>query len=115
MAEALRDAQSKANLDAAVKAMKLAETHLTSAVNGEDPSKLKPALAAEQAAYQALLKLRAREFEVSRQRSQQQSGSSGSASQQQLNELELTNDENRYEEQKVGPGSAKPASQRPAA
>ncbi len=100
MVAALRDATSKANLEAAVKAMQLAETSLTAAVNGLDLTSLKPALASEQAAYQALLKLRAREFEVSRQRQQQQQGGGGSASQQQMNELELSNDENRYEEQK---------------
>ncbi len=101
MAQALRDPTSKANLQAAVKAMKEAESHLAGAAEGPSIDKLRPALAAEQAAYQALLKLRAREFEVARQRSrQQQGGGGGSASQQQLNELELSNDENRYEEQK---------------
>ena len=101
IAQALRDSTSKANLQAAIQAMKEAESHLGGAAKGPDITKLRPALAAEQAAYQALLKLRAREFEVARQRSRQQGGGGGgSASQQQMNELELSNDENRYEEQK---------------
>ena len=63
---------------------------------------LHPALAAEQAAYQALLKLRAREFQVIRNNSRQRQGgggSGGSPSQRQLDQLELSNDENRFEEQ----------------
>ena len=74
MGEALRDPTSKANLQAAVKAMKEAQIHLDSASKGPSIAELRPSLAAEQAAYQALLKLRAREFEVSRQRSRQQQG-----------------------------------------
>ena len=49
-----------------------------------------------------MLKLRAREFEVVRSNSRQRSrggASGGSASQRQLEQLELTNEENRYEEQ----------------
>ena len=64
---------------------------------------LHPALVAEQVAYQALLKLRAREFEVvrnnSRQRQRGSRGSGAAALQRQLNQLELTNKEDRFEEQ----------------
>lgn len=61
---------------------------------------------AAQAAYQALLKLRAREFEVTRNnsRQRQQSARAGSQSrspsQQQLRELDLNDEENRYETQR---------------
>jgi len=61
---------------------------------------LPPALSSEQAAYQALLQLREREFQVSRgQRSQSPQGRSQSqqAMQRQLDQMELTQSENRYE------------------
>ena len=72
-------------------------THLTKADRiGRRRRPLAPALSAEQAAYQALLKLRAREHEVTRasqqQQQQQQSGSASgpqSRAQQQLEQLEL--------------------------
>jgi hypothetical protein len=82
--------------------MQDAEKHLTQAAqNGSIPA-LRPALAAEQASYQALLKLRAREFNVirgARQRGRASRG--GSRSQRQLEQLELSPDENRYEEQRT--------------
>jgi hypothetical protein len=70
--------------------------------SGQDASAapLKPALSAEQAAYQALLKLRAREFNVTQANSQQGGGGGGGAngpSQRQLQQLELSAEENRYE------------------
>ncbi|SIO41371.1 hypothetical protein SAMN05444166_4502 [Singulisphaera sp. GP187] len=104
LAEKLRDPKSKANLEQATRFMKDAETQLSEAVKSTSIAAHTPALAAEQAAYQALLKLRAREFEVTRSRSRQRSqqggqASAGSPSQQQLQQLELSNDENRYEEQ----------------
>ncbi|OYV85985.1 MAG: hypothetical protein B7Z73_12550, partial [Planctomycetia bacterium 21-64-5] len=58
---------------------------------------------AEQAAYSALLKLRAREHSVIRSQRQQGGGMAGGSnrSQQQLQQLELKNDENRYETQRT--------------
>lgn len=103
LAERLRDRVSKANLEQAMRFMKDAEKFLAEAANKPSIAPFKPALAAEQGAYQALLKLRAREFEVtrnnSRQRRNNRSGG-GSPSQQQLDQLELSADENRYEQQK---------------
>ncbi|MGV3773597.1 MAG: hypothetical protein ACO1QB_11890 [Verrucomicrobiales bacterium] len=58
---------------------------------------LNTAVEAEQAAYQGLLKLQAREHQVSRSRQQQAGGGGGGASQQQLDQLELKSEENRYE------------------
>lgn len=103
LAEKLRDPKSKASLEQATRFMKDAEKQLAEAVKSSSIAAHTPALAAEQAAYQALLKLRAREFEVTRSRSRQQSqggqASAGGPSQQQLQQLELSNEENRYEEQ----------------
>lgn len=66
------------------------------------PAPLPQALNAEQAAYQALLKLQAREHEVARQKRQQNQRSSASQQQRdkQLQQLELAEEENRYETQK---------------
>lgn len=66
---------------------------------GKSPEALHEAFAAQQAAYQALLRLQEREYAVSRSRNQQ--GRRGSSSRQQqmqrqLDQLELTQSENRY-------------------
>lgn len=104
LAEKLRDATSKANLEQASRFMKDAVKHLAEAARVASVAAHRPALVAEQAAYQALLKLRAREFEVTRnnarQRQQGSRGSAGSPSQRQLQQLELSEEENRYEEQR---------------
>src|SRR5262249_42741614 len=63
LAVRLQDAASKASLEQAMRFMKDAEKYLAGAAHGSSIAPLSPALAAEQAAYQALLKLRAREFE----------------------------------------------------
>lgn len=101
LAEKLRDPASKANLAKAVRSMEEAASRLGRAAGQPATAEVRPALNAEQAAYQALLKLRAREFEVVRNNSRSQQGgeSGGSPSQQQLDQLELSNDENRYEQQ----------------
>ncbi len=99
----LRDEKSKASLELAVKSMTEAEQQLTEAARGTSTTALRPALVAEQAAYQALLKLRAREFEVirgNRQRGQRGGGGGGGASQRQLQQLELNDEQNNYEEQR---------------
>ncbi len=104
LAERLQDSVSKKNLEQAQRFMKEAEKHLTETTEKLSIPTLRPALASEQAAYQALLKLRAREFEVirnnSRQRQQGGRSANGGPSQRQLNQLELSNEENRYEEQR---------------
>ena len=71
----------------------------TSADKTED---LVPALASEQSAYQALLKLAAREHLVMRGRQQQGGGGGGGqqANRQQLDQLELKQEERRYETQR---------------
>jgi hypothetical protein len=116
LAERLQDAGSKASLEQATRLMKDAEKRLTDVVDNSSIPALNPALAAEQAAYQALLKLRAREFQVIRNNSrrQQQGGrsSGGRMAQRQLQQLELTSDENRYEEQRSARAREENLSQR---
>jgi hypothetical protein len=102
-----QDAESLSHLEAVEQFMTEAVRHLKSAAEDGRPSALRLALPQEQGAYQALLKLQAREFEVTRQqqqrnqqnaqRQQQQTG----PSQQQLQQLELNQEENRYETQKL--------------
>ena len=102
LGERLNNPDSKAALEQALTAMKDAGKHLGRGVDGPDTRALQPALTAEQTAYQALLRLRAREFQVTRSRSRQsRSRNSNSRSQRQLNQLELSNDENRFEEQRT--------------
>lgn len=82
----------------AAERMEAAVEHFDSVLEQSDTAPLSSALSAAQAAYQALLKLRAREHRVM-QGQQAGGGSSGGASpaEQQLQELELTNRQNRYQ------------------
>ncbi len=102
LTEQLNDAESQQFAAAAQEHMETVQQEMTTAAEGAiDP--LRPALSAGQAAYQALLKLRARQFDVARtSASQGPSGSTsgpGSASQRQLEQLELSSEDNRYETQ----------------
>jgi len=105
LAEKLDDAQSKQHIAEVIDHMQLAIERLSEAKAGPTLDQLQPAMAPEQAAYQALLKLRARAHEVVQSNQQQQQSSSSSSqanrSQQQLQQLELKNDENRYEQQRT--------------
>jgi hypothetical protein len=113
LAGRLQDAASKASLEQAMRFMRDAEKHLAGAAQGSTIAPLNPALAAEQAAYQALLKLRAREFEVVRNsRGRRGRGSASGPSQRQLDQLELSADENRYEEQRTARSQQGKRSQR---
>jgi len=93
------EARARTALEEAETAMLQALTHLAEAVKQTSTRPLPEALSAEQAAYQALLKLAAREFAVSRGR-MGQGGGGGSRAQRQLDQLELKQAENRYETQR---------------
>ncbi|UCG58475.1 MAG: hypothetical protein JSU70_03000, partial [Phycisphaerales bacterium] len=76
--------------------------HLTEATESASTTELTPALAAEQSAYQELLKLRQREHSIARGRGDSQSGSRASArSERQLEQLELRARRDRYETQRL--------------
>ena len=106
LGENVRDVESQAHLLSLLEAMQQAVTHLDAARDKSTLAELPLALAAEQSAYQGLLKLRAREHEVVRQ---QQSSSASRSSQsqrseqqrQQMQQLDLQNEENRYETQRL--------------
>ncbi len=107
LAEKVSDEQSQAHVEAVIRSMLEAVKQLMAAHEQSSAAPLQPALVAEQSAYQALLKLRAREHEVVRQQQQQQASSSQSQSQsrseqqrQQMQQLDLKKEENRYESQR---------------
>ena len=103
LAQQVQDETAQSHAGKVADHMQDAVTQLTRAIDEQSRDTLREALPPEQAAYQALLKLRAREHEVVRSQSpaQQQSrsgsGSGSSRSQQQLQQLALSNDQNRYE------------------
>jgi hypothetical protein len=82
-------------LEAAIKDMERSRSALEAAK--KSPEKLPAALAAEQAAYQALLKATPREYRMTRSRNGQSGNNSGQPNQQELDQLELTPEKNRYE------------------
>ena len=96
--ERVEDPRTQAALESAVKEMERSVAMLDEAK--QSPEKLAAALAAEQSAYQALLKLAAREYQVSRSRNQQGGGQQGERAERQLDELELKQSDNRYETQR---------------
>ena len=100
LSEKVADPRLKALADAAGDEMRKALDRLSDAVSNKTPEPLPQALSAERAAYQALLKLQAKEYSVSRQRG---GGGGGGGAQQraqrQLDELDLKDDNDRYEKQ----------------
>lgn len=121
LGERVEDEESQAHLDAVKKHMEEAAARLASAKDGPTLEMLPSALAAAQAAYQGLLKLRAREHEVVRanrqqssqqQQSQSARNSQNSRAQEQLQQLELREDENRYESQQTADRQQETAEQR---
>jgi len=92
------DSRSKALLETVEKEMVKAVEHLTDAADDNSPKALPPALSSEQSAYQALLRLAAREIQVAQgQPGQQGQSSRGQRAQRQLDQLDLRQSQNRYE------------------
>lgn len=103
--EALNEAEDPAAMKAlqAVSGhMETALDHLTKASESASTTELTPALAGEQSAYQELLKLRQREHQVAQGRNSRRAANANSERfQQQLQQLQLTQRENRYETQRL--------------
>jgi hypothetical protein len=95
MLEENENPATRAALQTAIKEMERAEKTLQTAQ--KSPADLPSAVAAEQAAYQALLKLVPHEFRVNRSRRGNQGGGAGQPGQRQMEQLEMTSEENRYE------------------
>ena len=105
LASELEDEESLSFIEPARDFMNEAVLKLNRAKDDSDLESLKSALSSEQAAYQGLLKLRAREFEITEQQQQpQQPGQpqqQNNRQQDQLDQLNLKEDENRYENEKT--------------
>jgi len=97
MLDQTQNAADRDALDTAIQNMERAHTALARA--GKSPDTLPAAIAAEQAAYQALLKATPREFRMTRARrgSQGQGGASGQPDQREAEQLDLEQEQNRYE------------------
>jgi hypothetical protein len=96
------DSAASKTLEAAARHMETSLEHLGGAAESEKATELTPALAAEQSAYQELLKLRQLEHQVGQSRSPNASSGARSArSQQQLQQLELAQRDNRYETERL--------------
>ena len=94
LAEKAEDPKSRALIDAVTREMQTAHERLVEAA--QSPAPLPAALSSEQSAYNALLKLAAHEFQITRSKSS--SGKqSASRNQQQLDELEMKDEKKRYE------------------
>ncbi len=101
LGQELQDLQSLGHMADALRWMQSASQLLEKAAETLSPQSLLEALTPEKSAYEALLKLRAREHQVVRSRQRSRSSSSGSGNnsplQEQLDQLELRHDPNRYE------------------
>jgi hypothetical protein len=84
-------------LDEALTAMGQAATRLGEALGGAPAAGLGRARESEQAAYAALLRMRARDHQVARGRGNGQGGSAAEGRDQALDELELKQKDSRYE------------------
>lgn len=99
LASKVSDSESAQTVDQIQKAMSSAIGHLQSDDLAGIDTRLGEALVDEQAAMSGLLRLRAREFQVAKQRRQQGQGSGSRRQNRKLNELELDQEESRYETQ----------------
>ena len=113
LAEAQYPSASQALQDAS-KHMETSLEHLGKAMESASAAELMPALSAEQAAYQELLKLKRRDSQVSRSQGSSRSSRSGGASarsQQQLQQLELRQRQDRYETERSAQSQEQAAQQ----
>ncbi len=112
MKEESEDPKALVQIDAALAEIDRALAELKKAESS--PAPLAEALAAEQAAYNALLKLAAHEFRVTRQqqRSRGQQGQPQERQQAQLDQLEMKEDAQRYETQREAEANPQQEQQR---
>jgi len=101
-AENLRERDA---LETAIKEMERSQTALDQ--SKKSPEKLPAAIAAQQAAYQALLKLIPREHRVSESQSRGKGGGRQS-NEKQLDQLEMKQEENRYETERQAKAATTP-------
>lgn len=109
LAEKADNPRAQAAMTEVLKQMERALAMLNEAKS--DPKKLEAAVAAQQASYQALLKLAEREFKVNEKKGGKQGKGGEQGRQGQLDQLELKMNQNRYEQQKQA--KAEPPQQSP--
>lgn len=97
-AEEARSPRQQATWKSVVVEMERATEKLNEAAT--EPKALAQALTAEQASYQGLLKMQARETAVTRRNRKGGGGGGGGGNQRQIDELDLKQSENRYETQR---------------
>jgi hypothetical protein len=96
------DPSAAKSLQAAAGHMETSVNHLNKASESASTTELTPALGAEQSAYQELLRLRQREHQIAQGRNTGRANNANSERlQRQLQQLELTQRENRYETQRL--------------
>jgi hypothetical protein len=95
MLEQTENPIARATLKTAITEMEAADKSLQAAK--KNPADLPAAVTAEQAAYQALLKLVPHEYRVNRSKRGNKGGGAGQPGQQQMEQLDMTSAENRYE------------------
>lgn len=96
MLEDVENPAARDALKAAIQEMERSKVALAQAQR--TPEKLPAAIAAQQAAYEALLKIIPHEVNVSRSRNRGQTGrAGGEAMRRQIDQLEMTDEQNRYE------------------
>ena len=100
--EKLDDDQSKSFADELKSFMTEAISALTDSKTTASAKPLKPALSNEKSAYQTLLRMRAREFQVARQNAQSaQAQNSQSRQQRQMQQMNLQEQSDRYEQERL--------------
>lgn len=97
MAGRADDPRIQGIITAAQKDMERAINQLGTAANDRSDTPLPNAISAEQSAYQSLLRLQPRETRVARSRSQQGGGGGQQRNQRQLDQLEMADEDRRYE------------------
>jgi hypothetical protein len=107
MLEETENATARAALKTAITQMEAADKSLQAAQ--KNPAAMTAAMTAEQAAYQALLKLVPHEYRVNRSRRGNKGGGAGQPGQSQIEQLDMTSEENRYETERQA--SAAPSGQ----
>ncbi len=108
MKERLTNPRLKPLVDEAEKEMTKASEQLKEAVNRSSAAPLTSALPPEQAAYQRLLRLGGREFQVAQGRSGGQSSGSAAARQAQIDQLQLKQADQRYETERQASAAQTP-------
>ena len=109
----IEDAKMISIMETVIQDMKKASVQLSQAADAPSVAPLTPAMDAEQSAYQGLLRLQAREFQVkkSKGKGKGEQQASSDQMQRQLDQLEMREEKDRYETQKQASPEKNPQQQ----